>query len=75
MASTKIDLQPFAVPTDAVVKLPARPKQDGILKLPRIPLESLDANALDDLAQTWLDNLYASVKRRPPFYRNPSAAP
>lgn len=74
-ATTQIKLKPFAVPVDAVMELPARPKQDGLKMLPRIPLEDLEPDALDALAQTWLDNLYASVKRRSPFYLTPKAAP
>jgi hypothetical protein len=32
-----------------------------------IMIEDLDPAALDALAQTWLDQLYASVNREPPF--------
>ena len=32
----------------------------------KIPVENLSDDALDGLAQAWLDHLYSSVKRRPP---------
>lgn len=66
--TTTVNLKPWPVPDHATVELPPQPKQAGMQALPTIPLGELDPDALDNLAQEWLDNLYANVKRRSPFY-------
>lgn len=73
MVTTRIELAPFEVPTAAYAMLPSGERQDGFS--PAIPLENIDPDALEGLAQLWLNNLFASVERRAPFTADAKAAP
>lgn len=69
MATVEMKLKPFPVPDAAVVDLGPGRKEDGVQRLPTIPVEELSANAVEDLAFEWLSALYASRGERCPFNR------
>lgn len=68
---TTVRFKPWIVPDYANLDVGVRPRQEGFKPSEGIPVGELDPEVLDALAQRWLDNLYASVKRRPPFRLTP----
>lgn len=71
----RMPLQPFPVPTSVSITLRPGRRQDGMRTSPVLELDELDFETLDDLAWTWLCQLYASVKRRPPWQEIVRSAP
>lgn len=58
--TTEIELQPFTVPNYVIVKMPPRPKQDGIRESPKYHISELDENTLNKLC----DEFRAAVLRK-----------
>ncbi len=58
MAATEVKLKPWLTPNFATIEMPPRPKQEGISALPSIPVKELSPQALADLAEQWLTELY-----------------
>jgi hypothetical protein len=58
MAELRMKLKPWAVPNFATIELPPEPKQNGFRELPSIAVAELSADALSDLAEQWLTELY-----------------
>jgi hypothetical protein len=68
---TTLRLRPFDVPDATRIIIHDDEQPDD----PLIPIAELDREALDALAERWLDNLFASVKRPSPFYRKLEPTP
>lgn len=58
MATIETALKPWLVPDHAYVDEPARPKQDGLRELRKIPVPELPADTLRAMAHDWLTALY-----------------
>lgn len=67
MATHKLKLKPFPVPNEVYMEMPVGLKQDGVHPLPKLSIEEIDMDALDELATEWLGALYASRKAKSPF--------
>jgi len=58
---------PWQAPNFATVQTKPGFKQDGMQPLPSIPVDVLDDDALQVLAQSWLTDLYAKAGKICPF--------
>lgn len=58
MTYLPMKLKPWTTPNFATVELPPRPKQDGVVALPAIPLADLTEEAVDDLVKQWRAEVY-----------------
>lgn len=70
MASIKMKLKPWLTPNFANIEVPPRPKQDGVVELPSIPVSELSMEALSSLAQQWLTELYTKAGKTPDWSFN-----
>lgn len=61
-------LKTWQTPNFATVDLPPGRKEDGPKPLPTIAIADLGAEALDALAQAWLNELYTKATRINPFH-------
>lgn len=61
-------LKAWQTPNFATVDLPTRPKQDGIVALPSVAVKDIPQEALDSLAQQWIEELYAKAGKTPPAF-------
>lgn len=61
MATFEMKLRPWIVPNFATLDMPVGRKQDGPRELPTIAVADLSEEALTDLAQQWLTELYAKA--------------
>lgn len=62
-------LKPWQTPNFATVELPPRPKQEGIVALPSVPLNELSDEALDILVEQWRAEVYRKAQKLPPEQR------
>lgn len=76
-ATIQMKLKPFQVPNYAVIEMPPRPKQEGVRELPPVPVADLAPDALRELAQQWLTELYRKAGKTPDwaFFPPPEAKP
>lgn len=58
MASFEMKLRPWIVPNFATLEMPVGRREDGPRELPTIAVADLSEEALTELAQQWLDELY-----------------
>lgn len=64
---TSVHLNPWQTPNFATVIIPPGKREDGIRPAPTIAVADLDAEALDELAREWLNELYLKAKKPCPF--------
>lgn len=58
MATFELKLRPWTTPNFATAEMPVGKRQDGARELPTIAVADLSEEALSDLAQQWLGELY-----------------
>lgn len=64
-ATIKVDLRPFQIPNFVTIDLKTPSKSDT--SAASVPISELDHDALDALAEQWLDALYKKANKRNPF--------
>lgn len=69
MVHMKIELQPFTVPNYVIGKMPARPRQDGIVEAPKWELMDVDAETLSDLCDDFRREVFKKAQRPDPHPR------
>lgn len=62
-----ISFQNWHAPNFALLESKPGLKQDGIQPTPSIPVADLEANVVDALAASWLEDLYRKAGHRCPF--------
>ena len=65
MAEVTLKLKPLHVPNFVAIQL--KVGSEGLD--PSVPLSSLDADALEDLAYQWLIDFYKQAGKHCPFYK------
>lgn len=65
MPMMPIELEPWKAPNFARQKAPPRRREDGITETPGIPVADLPASTLREMAQAWLEDLYAKAGKAP----------
>lgn len=64
MASINLELQPFPVPIEVVIKMPVGKKQDGLKALPTVKLEDLSDEALAALCEEFTQAVFAAAGKK-----------
>ena len=64
--SLDVDIKPFAVPTSVYIEQPPGLRQDGIRKLPEIPLSDLDVATLMKLCDDFRERVFETAGRDDP---------
>lgn len=65
--TTTVNLNPWQVPNFATVKQKPGKREDGPQPAVTIPVADLSQEALDNLAQAWLADLYNKADKHNPF--------
>lgn len=66
MANISLELKPFSTPNFVIVKTPPRPRQEGIIEAPSIPLHELSAQTLDELCNDFRDEVFFKAEKKDP---------
>lgn len=66
MAELKLALVPFTVPNYVSLKMPPRPKQDGVQPLPSFALSEIDAGVLSDLCDEFRVEVFRKAGKPDP---------
>lgn len=65
--TTGIRLKPWQVPNFATMELGPRPREEGMIQAPSIPIADLEQGAFDALVERWVNDIYKKAGReRPP---------
>jgi hypothetical protein len=68
--TTAVKFRRWQAPNYAVQDMPPRPRQEGMVELPKAHINELPFEVLDALAEAWLTDLYAKSEYANPFERN-----
>lgn len=66
MAEMKIELLPFQVPNFVIQKMPARPKQDGVVESPKFALADVDPVTLGNLCDEFRAEVFRKAGKADP---------
>lgn len=66
MISHSIQLRPFQTPNFVLPVVEARPRQEGLIETPPIPLASLSVEALDALCRDFRAEVFAKAGKADP---------
>jgi hypothetical protein len=67
MATQPLKLRPWRAPNYANVDMPLGRRQDGFTQLPSFALSELAQEALDDLTEQWLNDVYRTAGKVSPW--------
>jgi len=62
----KIELHPFSTPNYVIMKIPSRPRQEGMAEAPKFKLEELDADTLDELCEGFRKDVFSKAGKVDP---------
>jgi len=62
MASIKIEIQPFPVPSHVTLVMPVGKRQDGMKQAPTLALSELTDDALEVLIEEFATNVMAAAR-------------
>lgn len=69
MVEIKMEVLPFPVPDKVFVKQKPGTRQEGFKQNPGIPLDELDAEALNDLCKQFREAVFEKAKLLDPYFR------
>lgn len=63
---TNIELQPFITPNYVLVKMPARPRQEGFQENPKFALSELEESTLSELCDKFREEIFLKAGKEDP---------
>ncbi len=66
MPTVNLELVPFPVPAEVIVKMPPGRRQDGMKPVPTLQLADLDPTVLDALLLEFTEAVYRAAGREQP---------
>ena len=65
MPTIQAELEKWKAPNFARLKMSPKTRQDGMTEPPAIPVADLPASTLREMANAWLEDLYAKANKEP----------
>ena len=66
-AKLEVDLKPFTVPNFAIIEQPPKPRQEGLVENPGIPLREIDSFTLYKMCEEFKSSVFKKAgKEMPP---------
>lgn len=60
----ELEAQPFTTPNFVLLKMPPRPRHEGMIESPKLALKDVDAAVLNQLCDKFRDEIFAKAHKR-----------